>query len=67
MHLGTSRSRPTSAFRDLITGEAFGGIILMLAAVLALLMANSAFAPYYFQALHVEIAGLTLSIGSTTD
>jgi NhaA family Na+:H+ antiporter len=32
----------------------------MLAAALALLIANSTFAPYYFKALHVEVAGLTL-------
>ncbi|WP_398464495.1 Na+/H+ antiporter NhaA [Tardiphaga sp.] len=53
------RSGPTSALRALLANEAAGGIVLMLAAAVALLVANSRLAPLYFDALHVKIAGLS--------
>lgn len=53
------RSGPTSALRALLANEAAGGIVLMIAAAVALLVANSRLAPLYFDALHVKIAGLS--------
>jgi Na+:H+ antiporter, NhaA family len=47
-------------FRRFLRNEASGGIVLLCAALLALLVANSALGETYFHALHVEIAGLSL-------
>lgn len=43
-----------------LRSEASGGLLLMAAAGLALLVSNSPAAPAYFQALHIEAAGLSL-------
>ena len=51
------RQRPPSLFRAFITGEASGGIILMLAAVAGLIVANSALAPGYFSLLKTYVWG----------
>jgi len=53
--------RPVSIFREFIDGEASGGIVLMVAAVLALIVANSALAPWYFDALHGYVGPLSVS------
>ena len=42
------------AMRDFIASEAAGGVVLMLASALALIVANSPLAPAYFDALHFE-------------
>ena len=44
-----------SAFRNFLRTEAAGGIILMAAAALALIMANSAFANQYFDLFHIRL------------
>lgn len=51
---------PISVLRNLLSSEAASGVILMIAAALALVVANSALAPAYFHALHVEVAGLSV-------
>ncbi len=46
--------RPTSALRQFLASEAAGGIILMVVAVLALVIANSPLAETYFALLHAQ-------------
>jgi NhaA family Na+:H+ antiporter len=53
-------ARPLSALRAFLKSEAAGGLLLMGAAALALVVANSPLAADYFHALHVEVAGLSL-------
>jgi Na+:H+ antiporter, NhaA family len=55
-----SRGRPISMFRDFLQKEATAGIVLMAAAGLALLVANSPLAPAYFGLQHTVFAGLDL-------
>jgi NhaA family Na+:H+ antiporter len=57
----TNPRRPISIFREFIDGEASGGIVLMVAAALALIVANSALAPWYFDALHAYVGPLSVS------
>lgn len=52
---------PANILRRFVQTEAAGGIILMLAAALALAMANSPLAPAYFAALHVKLGPLSLA------
>jgi NhaA family Na+:H+ antiporter len=52
--------RPQSVLRDFLATEAAGGILLIAAAVLAMVMANSPVASAYFHLLHLE-TGPTLS------
>ena len=54
-------ARPASIFREFLDGESAGGIILMAAAVLALIVANSPLAEAYFAALHAYVGPLSLS------
>ncbi len=54
-------ARPVSVFREFIDGEASGGIVLMVAAALALVVANSALAPWYFGALKLYLGPLSVS------
>ncbi len=54
----TSSPRRTSILREFLESEAAGGILLMGAAVLALLVANSPLAGSYFQLLHAPLGGL---------
>ncbi len=56
----TKRPVAASVLRDFLRSEAAGGILLMLAALLALIVANSALAPGYFHALHIMIGPLSL-------
>ena len=51
--------RLRKALRDFLDNEAAGGIILMLSALLALVIANTALAPLYFESLHLDIGGLS--------
>lgn len=52
--------RAPNMFRRFLQAEAAGGIILMLAAALALVIANSPLADRYFDALHAYVAGLSV-------
>ena len=52
--------RPASALRDLLTSEAGGGLVLIVAAALSLGIANSELAPAYFETLERKVAGLTV-------
>jgi Na+:H+ antiporter, NhaA family len=49
-----------STLREFLTNEAAGGIILIITAIAALIIANSALAPIYFQGLDIKIAGLSI-------
>ncbi|BCG91331.1 Na+/H+ antiporter NhaA [Mesorhizobium sp. 131-2-1] len=53
--------RPKSIFREFLDGEAAGGIILMVAAALALIVANSPLAEAYFAALHAYLGPLSVA------
>jgi NhaA family Na+:H+ antiporter len=54
------KSRPRSALRAFLDSEAAGGLVLMAAAVLALVVANSPLAPGYFGVLEADVLGLSL-------
>ncbi|WP_027052666.1 Na+/H+ antiporter NhaA [Mesorhizobium erdmanii] len=56
-----SKQRPVSVFREFLDGEAAGGIILMVAAALALIVANSPLAETYFSVLHAYLGPLSVS------
>lgn len=51
-------SRPISVLREFLDSGASGGILLMVAAALALIFANSPLAANYFALLHAPFAGL---------
>ena len=53
--------RPFSMLRSLLDNEAAGGLVLMAAAALALVVANSPLAPAYFGALHAHLGPLSVS------
>ena len=55
-----NRPAPRSALREFLESEAAGGILLMAAAVLAMLVANSAWAPDYFYWLHAKAGPLSV-------
>lgn len=54
------RVRKLSVLRELLQSGAAGGLLLMVCALLALIVANSPLAEGYFHALHVPFAGLDL-------
>ncbi|MFW2830772.1 Na+/H+ antiporter NhaA [Sphingomonas sp. ID0503] len=54
-----NQAKPQSALRAILTGEAAGGIVLVAAAMVALVIANSGLSETYFGLLHVELAGLS--------
>lgn len=54
----TRRKRPRSALRSLLRNEAAGGVGLIVAAGLALAVANSPISEAYFAALHAPLGGL---------
>lgn len=59
--------RPRSAIRDFLQSEAAGGILLIAAAALAMIVANSPLAWVYFHALHLETGPvLTPKLGAMT-
>ncbi|RWE72629.1 MAG: Na+/H+ antiporter NhaA [Mesorhizobium sp.] len=53
--------QPKSILREFLDGEAAGGIILMAAAALALIVANSPLAETYFAVLHAYLGPLSVS------
>src|SRR5919107_938505 len=53
--------RPFSMLRYLLDNEAAGGLVLMAAAALALVVANSPLTPAYFGALHAYLGPLSVS------
>ncbi|KAB1073394.1 Na+/H+ antiporter NhaA [Methylobacterium planeticum] len=55
-----NRPRPLSAIRAALTSEAGGGLVLMAAAALALVVANSALATDYERILHLHLGPLSL-------
>lgn len=55
------KQRPVSVFREFLDSEAAGGIFLMVAAALALIVANSPLAETYFSALHAYLGPLSVS------
>ena len=55
-----AQRRPGSLFRGFLRTEAAGGIVLMAAAALALIIANSPLGPRYFAALETKLLGLSL-------
>ncbi len=63
----TTLQKPASALRDFIDSEAAGGIILMIVAALAMLVANSLWASDYFHFIHaVTGPELTPKLGPMT-
>jgi len=52
--------KPRSLLREFLDSSASGGIVLMAAAALALVVANSPLAATYFDALHVYVGGLSV-------
>ncbi|BCG84095.1 Na(+)/H(+) antiporter NhaA [Mesorhizobium sp. 113-3-9] len=55
------KQRPVSVFREFLDSEAAGGIILMVAAALALIIANSPLSGTYFSVLHAYLGPLSVS------
>ena len=55
-----SAPRPRSALRTFLDNEASGGLVLMGAAALALVVANSPLSGAYFDALHSYVLGLSV-------
>ncbi|MBO9709440.1 MAG: Na+/H+ antiporter NhaA [Caulobacter sp.] len=55
------RNGAISALRAFLRSESAGGLLLMGAAALALIIANSPLTEEYFHLLHVEVAGLSLA------
>jgi Na+:H+ antiporter, NhaA family len=53
-------AKPRSALREFLANEASGGLLLMGAAALALIIANSPLAPTYFAILEVYVGGLSI-------
>ena len=53
-------SRRLDALREFLQSEAAGGGILMIAAALAIIVANSALAPIYFSGLQTKLGGLSV-------
>ncbi|WP_205963487.1 Na+/H+ antiporter NhaA [Roseicella aquatilis] len=58
--IATASRRPLSLLRHFLDNEASGGLVLMAAAALALVLANSPAAPLYFEALHIYLGPLSL-------
>jgi NhaA family Na+:H+ antiporter len=56
-----ARFRAVSALRAFLRSESAGGLLLMGAAALALIVANSPRAAWYFHTLHIKVAGLSLA------
>ena len=54
-------ARPRSVLRSFLATEAAGGIVLMAAAALALIVANSPLGPAYTALLHLPLGPLDLA------
>jgi NhaA family Na+:H+ antiporter len=59
--MSAQSTQPKSIFREFLDSEASGGIILMAAAALALIVANSPLAPTYFSVLKAYVGPLSVS------
>ncbi|MCV3240924.1 Na+/H+ antiporter NhaA [Mesorhizobium sp. ZC-5] len=57
----TAHPHRPSAFREFLASESAGGIVLMIAAALALIIANSPLAPSYFSALSAYLGPLNIA------
>ena len=53
-------SHKSSVFKNFLQNEAAGGIILIFFAITALIIANSAAAPFYINTLNTQVAGLSI-------
>jgi Na+:H+ antiporter, NhaA family len=53
-------SRLSVSIREFLDSEAAGGIVLMISATVALVIANSPLAQTYFDTLHINIGGLSV-------
>ena len=58
--ISSGGGRPRSLLREFLDSSASGGIVLMAAAALALVIANSPLAATYFDILHVYVGGLSV-------
>ena len=56
----TMTTRRSSALHEFLTSEAAGGVILMVTALVALVVANSALSTVYFGALEAKLGGLSV-------
>ncbi|MFC5068059.1 Na+/H+ antiporter NhaA [Flaviflagellibacter deserti] len=56
----TVKIRPLSMLRSFLKNEASAGIVLMAAAAIALLIANSPWSPFYFGILKIHVGGLSV-------
>ncbi len=52
--------KPVLIVTEFMRGEASGGFVLMAAAALALIVANSPISEFYFESLHAYLAGLSV-------
>ncbi|MBC7584482.1 MAG: Na+/H+ antiporter NhaA [Tardiphaga sp.] len=60
MNSSPPRLKPISSLRHFMTSEAGSGVVLMLAAAAALIVANSPASPAYFATLQSYVAGLSV-------
>jgi NhaA family Na+:H+ antiporter len=60
MNSSPPRLKPISSLRHFLTSEAGSGVVLMLAAAAALIVANSPASPAYFATLQSYVAGLSV-------
>jgi transcriptional regulator with XRE-family HTH domain len=58
--LSDTKGRPASALRDLLKNKAAGGIFLVIAAAIAMILANSPAAPLYFDLLKAHVGSLSV-------
>src|SRR3546814_15985070 len=58
MQTGERKPHPLQALRDFLGQESAGGMVLMAAAMLSLVVANSSLAQTYFDRLHHHLGGL---------
>jgi len=58
--MSAAPTRPVSLLRAFLDNASSGGIILMVAAALAILVANSPLAAAYFDGLHAYVGGLSV-------
>src|SRR3546814_11520820 len=60
MQTGERKPHPLQALRDFLSQESAGGMVLMAAAMLSLVVANSSLAQTYFDRLHHTLGGLSV-------
>src|SRR3546814_11229632 len=60
MQTGERKPHPLQALRDFLGQESAGGMVLMAAAMLSLVVANSSLAQTYFDRLHHHLGGLSV-------